>query len=123
VAAENPDFADLAAVEVVLAEPEPPKVELVVEYEVEVSADEGGNVADQLSAMDASKLSDEVSTNVKAADDSLANIAVAEVEVGEVVKPPPPPPEEDEPIGRESTAVRGALALAAFMIVETLRAH
>jgi hypothetical protein len=39
------------------------------------------------------------------------------------VKPPPPPPEEDEPIGRESTAVRGALALAAFMIVETLRAH
>jgi hypothetical protein len=73
--------------------------------------------------MDASTLSDEVSTNVKAADDSLANIAVAEVEVGEVVKPPPPPPEEDEPVDRVSTAVRGALALAAFMIVETLRAH
>lgn len=123
VAAENPDFADLASVEVVLAEPEPPKVELVVEYEVEVSADEGGSVADQLSAMDASTLSEEVSTNVKAADDSLSDIAVAEVEVGEVVKPPPPPPEEDEPIDRESTAVRGALALAAFMIVETLRAH
>jgi hypothetical protein len=127
VAAENPEFKALATVEVVLAEPEPPRVELVVEYEVEVSADEGGNVADQLSAMDASKLSDEVSTNVKAADDSLANIAVAEVEVGEVVKPPPPPPPpREDPIDEtetESTAVRGALALSAFMILETLRAH
>jgi hypothetical protein len=134
-----------------LAEPEPPKVGLVVEFEVEVAADEGGNVLDQLSAMDASTLSEEVSTNVKAADASLADIAVEEVEVGEVVTPPPTPaptpppysgPEKtlgdiavaewvEKPLPPEqadsrsvSTAFRGgALAMAAFMIVETLRAH
>ena len=43
---------------------------------------------------------------------------------GSAEMPPPPPAEEDvDLMDEESTAFRGALALAAFMIVETLRAH
>jgi len=126
VAAENPEFKALATVEVVLAELEPPKVELVVEYEVEVSADEGGSVADQLSAMDSSTLQEQVTKNVQEADESLQGATFSEVKFGEVEKSAPPPlPEEVEleEADRESTAVRDALALAAFMISETLRAH
>jgi hypothetical protein len=78
-----------------------------------------------------------VTTNVQAADESLADVTLEEVvlapvEVEEAPTPSPTPqptpatppptnpsPPKDEPDDIEADAVRGALALAAFVIVET----
>jgi hypothetical protein len=136
-AAENTALAELATVEVVVAPPPPPTVEIVVEYEVKVEAGEGGDTAEKLQNMDATDLGETVTTNVQAADESLADVTLEEVvlapvEVEEAPTPSPTPqptpatppptnpsPPKDEPDDIEADAVRGALALAAFVIVET----
>merc|ERR1719482_953582 len=67
----DPALADLAGVSLMLATPEPPRVAVVVEYEVTVNAGEVGETAARLSSMDRS-----IPTATMA---TLAGISIAEV--------------------------------------------